>query len=193
MTSLKSGVKLTLMKKLSLYIFLVLMWCNVGVAEEISEIEVEGMSIGDSLLEYFTEEEIKEATVPEVYPDKFEVTYNIKETLRYDFITVTYKFNDKKYKIHGISTGLKFSNDIQDCYKEQNKLVKEISMNWKHWGILPFDEEDNSTYKPITFEDGKGDAISISCYYFPENTSNNNLKISLDSREFKNYLKKYLN
>jgi len=35
MISLKSGVKLTLMKKLSLYIFLVLMWCNVGFAEEI--------------------------------------------------------------------------------------------------------------------------------------------------------------
>ena len=33
MTSLKSGVKLTLMKKLSLYIFLVLMFCNVGFAE----------------------------------------------------------------------------------------------------------------------------------------------------------------
>tara|TARA_B100001175_G_C19298950_1_gene537234 strand:- start:153 stop:698 length:546 start_codon:yes stop_codon:yes gene_type:complete len=181
------------MNKIFPYIFLVLMWYNVGVAEEIKEIEIEGMSIGDSLLEYFTEEEIKEATVPEVYPDKFEVTYNIKETLRYDFITVTYKFNDKKYKIYGISTGLNFSNDIQDCYKEQDKLVKEISMNWKHWGILPFDEENNSTYKPITFEDAKGDAISISCYYFPENTSDNNLKISLDLREFKNYLKKYLN
>ena len=35
MTSLKSGVKLTLMKKLSLYIFLVLMFCNVGFAEDI--------------------------------------------------------------------------------------------------------------------------------------------------------------
>ena len=32
MTSLKSGVKLDLMKKLSLYVFLVLMWCNVGFA-----------------------------------------------------------------------------------------------------------------------------------------------------------------
>ena len=33
MTSLRSGVKLTPMKKLSLYVFLVLMWCNVGFAE----------------------------------------------------------------------------------------------------------------------------------------------------------------
>ena len=33
MTSLRSGVKLTPMKKLFLYVFLVLMWCNVGFAE----------------------------------------------------------------------------------------------------------------------------------------------------------------
>ena len=33
MTSLKSGVKLGLMKKLSLYIFLFLMWCNAGFAD----------------------------------------------------------------------------------------------------------------------------------------------------------------
>jgi len=33
MTSLRSGVKLALMKKLFLYVFLVLMFCNVGFAE----------------------------------------------------------------------------------------------------------------------------------------------------------------
>ena len=32
MTSLKSGVKMVLMKKLSLYVFLVLMWCNTAQA-----------------------------------------------------------------------------------------------------------------------------------------------------------------
>ena len=32
MTSLRSGVKIILMKKLSLYIFLVLMWCNNSYA-----------------------------------------------------------------------------------------------------------------------------------------------------------------
>ena len=36
MTSLRSGVKLGLMKKLSLYVFLFFMWCNVGFAEIIS-------------------------------------------------------------------------------------------------------------------------------------------------------------
>jgi hypothetical protein len=36
MISLKSGVKLSLMKKLSLNIFLFLFWCNVGFAEWIN-------------------------------------------------------------------------------------------------------------------------------------------------------------
>ena len=37
MTSLRSGVKMSLMKKLSLYIFLVLMWCNVGFADVVKD------------------------------------------------------------------------------------------------------------------------------------------------------------
>ena len=46
------------MKKLSLYIFLVLMWCNVGFADDISEYQIEGISIGDSLLDHLSKEEI---------------------------------------------------------------------------------------------------------------------------------------
>jgi len=46
------------MKKLSLYIFLVLMFCNVGFADDISEYEIEGISIGDSLLDHMSKEEI---------------------------------------------------------------------------------------------------------------------------------------
>ena len=38
MTLLKRGVKLTLMKKLSLYVFLVLMFCNVGFADNFNYI-----------------------------------------------------------------------------------------------------------------------------------------------------------
>jgi len=40
MTSLRSGVKMVLMKKLSLYVFLVLMFCNVGSTETYDELEI---------------------------------------------------------------------------------------------------------------------------------------------------------
>ena len=38
------------MKKLSLYIFLVLMWCNVSQAGSIKDYEKGGMKLGKSLL-----------------------------------------------------------------------------------------------------------------------------------------------
>ena len=47
-----------LMKKLSLYVFLFLMWCNAGFADKISEYQIEGISIGDSLLDHLSKEEI---------------------------------------------------------------------------------------------------------------------------------------
>jgi len=34
------------------------MWCNVGFAEDISEYQIEGISIGDSLLDHLSKEEI---------------------------------------------------------------------------------------------------------------------------------------
>ena len=51
------------MKKLSTYLFLVLFSFSVpSFADDISDFEIEGMSIGDSLLDYFSEYEIKENT-----------------------------------------------------------------------------------------------------------------------------------
>ena len=39
--------------------FLVLLFSSSVVAEDISDFEIEGMSLGDSLLDYFSEREIK--------------------------------------------------------------------------------------------------------------------------------------
>ena len=178
------------MKKLSTYLFLVLFGFSApSFADEIIDFEVEGMSLGVSLLDYFSEEEINETTVAGVYEDIFVVSMFYKTSLIYDKITVTYKSKDKKHKIYGIAGLIEFPNNIEDCYKEQDKIVEEISMDFKHWGILIFHEEENSTYKPITYVDKNGDAISVSCYNYPQEPEINNLKVSLFVKEFKNYIK----
>ena len=46
------------MKKLLAYACVSLMFCNVVVAEKISDFELDGISIGDTLLQYMTKEEI---------------------------------------------------------------------------------------------------------------------------------------
>ena len=178
------------MKKLYVYLFLVFFALQTSSwADEIIDFEVEGMSLGVSLLDYFSEEEIKETTVAGVYEDIFVVSMFYKTSLIYDKITVTYKSKDKKHKIYGIAGLIEFPNNIEDCYKEQDKIVEEISMDFKHWGILIFKEEENSTYKPITYEDKNGDAISVSCYNYPKEPEINNLKVSFYAKEFKNYIR----
>ena len=55
-------MKLTnkLMKRLSLYLFLILFTLQTpSWADDIRDFQIEGMSIGDSLLDYFSEKEIK--------------------------------------------------------------------------------------------------------------------------------------
>ena len=178
------------MKKLSTYLFLLLFSFQTSSwADEIIDFEVEGMSLGVSLLDYFSEEEIKETILAGVYEDIFVVSMFYKTSLIYDKITVTYKSKDKKYKIYGIAGLIEFPNNIEDCYKEQDKIVEEISMDFKHWGILILEEEENSTYKPITYIDKNGDAISVSCYNYPEEPEIDHLKISFNVKEFKNYIK----
>ena len=46
------------MKKLSLYIFLVLMWCNVSSSESIKDYEKGGLKLGGSLLDLMNEGEL---------------------------------------------------------------------------------------------------------------------------------------
>ena len=59
------------MKKLLPYIFLVLMWCNVGFADAKSNecLAIEDICIGDSALDFFTEQQIKNNTM-NYYKDK---------------------------------------------------------------------------------------------------------------------------
>ena len=77
------------MKKLSTYLFLVLFSFSApSFADDISEFQIEGMSIGDSLLDYMSEEEIKENEFPGVYKDKkFTLSDYNKSSAIYDTVS----------------------------------------------------------------------------------------------------------
>ena len=83
------------MKKLSTYLFLVLFSFSApSSAGNIQDFEIEGMTIGDSLLDYMSEEEIKE-NVGFVWPDKkFTIIIYNKASEIYDMVAIDYKSND---------------------------------------------------------------------------------------------------
>ena len=58
------------MKAILVFLILIFSFQSWTKADDIKEFEIEGMSVGDSLLNYFSEEEIIKATRENQYEDK---------------------------------------------------------------------------------------------------------------------------
>jgi hypothetical protein len=183
------------MKKLSTYLFLIFFSFSASsFADDIKDFEIEGISIGYSLLDFMSEEEIKENVVY-VYPDKkFTVSVYKKSSKMYNMgVGIEYKSKDKTYKIYGIQGRVSFENNIEGCYKKQDEIEKEISSMFKKseikkFGIAPTGDEDKSTYTQTQFYVDSGDALSVACYYYPNTPAGNHLKTGITSKELQNYL-----
>ena len=160
-------------------------------ADDIKDFELEGISIGDSLLNFYSINEIQEMTT--VNFKDYEKRIIIIEDGSYENIVVSYKKNDPKYIIKGLTGNHGFYSGINECYLTMDIIQNEIGSLFsnlikKDWGILKLDEP-NQTYKPITYDFPNNDRIQISCWDFriSEDLDNKRdiLKFSLYSSEFK--------
>ena len=124
------------MKRLSLYLFLILFtFPTPSQADDIQDFQIEGMSIGDSLLDYFNEKEIKtqlSKTVGQYKSKKIKrVYFNTKgdsEYMQYSFHFI----NDPSYRIVNIFGVMLYENKIDDCYKKQQEIIKDIEKNFEN-------------------------------------------------------------
>ena len=170
------------MKKLSTYLFLILFSFSApSFADDIRDLQIEDMSVGDSLLDYFNEKEINDNFVIGHYYEKNEkfFIYESKTGTSdnfeiYDGLQLILKRNDKKLKINSILGFINYDKKIENCYKKQNEIVKEFSNSFKElqkkdWGIQKMSADKNGNFKPVTFDFDNGDRIMVACYdYSPE-------------------------
>jgi len=115
------------MKKLSTYLFLILFSFQTSSwADDISDFEIEGMSIGDSLLDYMSETKIN--ALKEPFNDEYIVSHEFYSVSiqgvklkTYDEVHFYFKPDDKKFYAHSISGYIDFKN-INDCLPNQIKF-----------------------------------------------------------------------
>ena len=198
MTSLKIGVKLTLLKKLSLYVFLGLMFCNVSNAGSIKDYEKGGLKLGGSLLDLMYEDEIKENYYPITHGDKFTSVMYIPNVFTYPeevgLYLVVVKPNDKNYTIHGFYLFEDFPNDFEGCMKKQDEYMKIntklFNLKPEDYGIAPHpDPSTNGKWRAVIFEySPPKETSSILCYHFEDEPERNNLKMGVLTREFANHI-----
>ena len=137
------------MSKIRLFILLTIIifsFQTLAKADDINEIQIEGMSIGDSLLNYFSKVEIETNNIDKTKNRKFERILilnnksglankykSIKANLEtYDGMHIYIKSNDKNFIIYGIEGMLDFENDISGCRVKQNKIIRDVSNLFKN-------------------------------------------------------------
>jgi len=142
-------------------------------SDDISDFEIEGISIGDSLLDYFTLEEIES--------NKRETSYKKKDYIKYEFLYLSFfktydgiqvftKSNDKSYKIESLS-GAIFYNNIDACLTDKDTIVSSInklfdkSVSFFDEGIKNHasDKTGKSKTYSVYFDFSSGDYIKVRC------------------------------
>ena len=192
------------MKRLIIILILTLSFQSWTKANDIEEFEIEGMSIGDSLLNFITKKSIIteiENKGTSVYYDNDYVSILLSEMknklLIYNDVKAVIKQNDQSYKIYALEGLLAFEN-IDECHKNQLEISDEIkgSLNLKVegdiWNLkkkrLP---ETIKDIKYIDFdlnEDLSEGSFRTGCYDYKDGPDI--LMVIINSPEFDKYLLK---
>ena len=163
-------------------------------ADDISEFEIEEMSIGDSLLDYFSESQIKnESWNWHKNDETWKQFQPIKSYRYYDYVMFSFLGKDKDYIIQEVA-GRKVLS-IEDCKKLQLEMIKDIEeliTNSKKTEIITDiyrgDASGKSTKTYINIYPVEG-FIHIGCYdfsdkYGKENNYSDSINVSVGSKEF---------
>ncbi len=185
------------------------MWCNFGFADEISEYQIEGISIGDSLLDHLSKEEIANeiAVNKSAYnylTDEFGEVYLRGNFKIYEVLSFFVKSNDKNYMIYDVRGAVFYDDNIEKCYAKQKEIVEEFSLLYKNTRkeedkfVFPWDPTGKSHVLNIIFTFNSGDVITVSCAEYEKNLKiqNNwqdNLSVSISKKEVMDWLRNHIN
>ena len=114
------------MKRLLLILILTFSFQTLVKADDIRDFEIEGMSIGDSLLDFMSKYEIKNNELQYFTTKRDYYIIGIFDDLKnYDQVEIYLRSNDKKYKIKTIAGMLKI-NSLDKCLSDKINIVKQV-------------------------------------------------------------------
>ncbi len=170
-------------------------------ADDIRDFQIEGISIGDSALDYFSEEQIKKNSMSYFKNKKYTPVQNDQLPFfnTYDGVDFVFKTNDKKYIIQSISGVLFYDLNVKDCYKKMDEIIDEMDVifsnqkkypqrTYKH-GNKILNKSGKSIVTDVEYEFKNEDTVSVACYdYSIEHGSQDHLNVGIDKKAYKDFL-----
>ena len=155
---------------------LIFMFQSLTKANDIRDFEIEGMTIGASLLDLVSKSEIeKKKDFKHSNKKYFQYIYLNKKNTNYDFFQFGIMDKDKNYTIESINGGMYFPDNIKGCLKKMDEVIEDVSKTFanleqtkkrdrKHRG----DPSGKTIITEIYFHFNAGDLIAIQCTDYSE-------------------------
>lgn len=169
-------------------------------ADNISEFEIEGLSVGDSLLNFASEQEIKKAKAKEQFPNDKYIIYRydlIKSPTQYDWISVTAKKNDLKYIVTNIAGAIDYE-ELEECLLLKKDIIASIEKLFKSVQKQEdkYPSGQDKTGKSIVYGTQyyfkpypSNEAISVNCYHMSDVSNvRKSLKVAVNVEEYAYFL-----
>ena len=186
---------------------------SLSKADDISNFEIEGMSVGNSLLDYFSREKIEqEKNSKYVYKYKdnrffllgigdhnsFPLYKNLES---YDELGVVIKPKDKNYKIYSISGEIFCPKSIDICLSKKKKILSELKnvfgnkANFSSY-VDPhkIDPSGNSIVYGSEFNLSNDNSVSVNVYEWSNELKNEKnyqdiLKVSMSLKDYSDFIR----
>ena len=170
-------------------------------AEDIREFQIEGISIGDSLLKYVDLKQIKNNSSFHYSSKAFGAYYLVLENSDYDGLQIDFE-NSGDYIIEGFGGKIFFKNNFMEkCLNKEKEIlasVKEILKSKTKYidhGITPHDYDKSGksvgSWHTFEFNDGSG-LISLECMDWSDEISfEDNLELMILSNKFQDFVNNY--
>ena len=161
-------------------------------ADDITEFEIEGMSIGDNLLNHISKNNIEKLT-ENYYKDNLYTAITVfpydNTRLKfetYDAVVLNFLTNDTNYELQAISGIIIYEENIIDCTKKSDQIDAEFKKFFVNT------EVENNNFEgvfgnvtSVEFKFKNEDMVIVGCYdYMPHESHTDHLRVSIDRKKF---------
>lgn len=173
------------LNRLTILIFLIIFSLqSLTKADDIREFQIEGMSVGDSLLDYMSKNQINNSK-RNYFTDKrkYYVVYKASSLNTYEVVDIYLKTGDKNYEIRSIVGKLTAKNK-KACLLKRKEITKQIDQFFPNSEKQTYDDVPHTydkTGKSREYQTGyllgkdyMDDHISITCTFFSEKIKKKN-------------------
>ncbi len=189
------------MKKILLLLFLSF-FINLHVqAQNIKDFQIAGLSLNDSLLNIFTEKEIKKAKKKSGFKSKTYSMYAFFGDYNpYDHLIIYTQRKDKSYIIKSVAGFMKFEKNWEGCLKEQEVISNQVQKLFSNPKKTvkefahPNDKTGNSIERDVIFVLNTGEEIGSACQkwgkkYKAKRGSKDSIQVFMDTKEYAAWLR----